>query len=102
MAEAAGDWFRDIIRAVFGSVDPADGRRHVAEVFGLVPKKNSKTTGGAGIMMTALLENERPRAEFLLVGPTQEIADLAFQQASGMIDADPRATCRSASRSRST
>jgi phage terminase large subunit-like protein len=89
MADAAGEWVRDIIRAVFGSIDPADGRRHVAEVFGLVPKKNAKTTNGAGIMMTALLDNERPRAEFLLVGPTQEIADLAFQQASGMIDADP-------------
>jgi phage terminase large subunit-like protein len=56
MATAAGDWVRDIIRAVFGSIDEADGRRHVAEVFGLVPKKNAKTTNGAGIMMTALLE----------------------------------------------
>jgi phage terminase large subunit-like protein len=33
--------------------------------------------------------NERPRAEFLFVGPTQDVADLAFQQASGMIEADP-------------
>ena len=59
------------------------------EVFGLVPKKNSKTTGGAGIMLTALLMNERPNAEFLLVGPTQEIAELAYYQAVGMIEADP-------------
>lgn len=89
MAEGAGDWFRDIIRAVFGSIDPASGWRQVPEVFCLVPKKNSKTTGGAGIMLTALLLNKRPRAEFLLVGPTQEVADTAFQQASGMIEADP-------------
>lgn len=88
MADAAGDWFRDIVRAVFGSLD-ADGERRVPELFGLVPKKNSKTTGGAGMMLTALLVNRRPRAEFLLVGPTQEIADVAFSQASGMIDADP-------------
>jgi phage terminase large subunit-like protein len=53
-----------------------------------VPKKNSKTTGGAGIMLTALLMNERPNAELLFVGPTQEIANLAFEQASGMIEAD--------------
>ncbi len=88
MADAAGDWFRDIVRAVFGSIDE-DSVRRVREVFALVPKKNSKTTGGGGIMVTALILNKRPRAEFLLVGPTQEIADLAFQQASGMIEGDP-------------
>ncbi len=88
MGEAAGDWFRDIVRTAFGSLDPATGRRRVAEVFALVPKKNSKTTGGAGIMITALLMNQRPNAELLFVGPTQEIANLAFDQASGMIEAD--------------
>ncbi|SDP92439.1 Phage terminase-like protein, large subunit, contains N-terminal HTH domain [Phyllobacterium sp. YR620] len=88
MADAAGDWQRDIVRNVFGSLD-LSGRRLVQELFALVPKKNSKTTGGAGIMMTALLMNRRPRAEFILVGPTQEVADLAFQQATGMIEADP-------------
>lgn len=89
LADAAGDWFRDIVRAAFGSIDETDGRRRVAEIFGLVPKKNSKTTNGAALAVTALLMNKRPRAELLLVAPTQEIADLAFQQASGMIEADP-------------
>ncbi|SNS53434.1 Phage terminase-like protein, large subunit, contains N-terminal HTH domain [Sphingomonas laterariae] len=88
LADAAGDWARDIVRAIFGSLDE-HGERQVREVFDLVPKKNAKTTNGAAIMMTALLMNERPRAEFVLIGPTQEIADIAFQQASGMIDADP-------------
>lgn len=88
MSEAAGEWQRDIVRAIFGSLDD-DGERQVREIFGLVPKKNAKTTGGAAIMMTALLMNERPRAEFVLVGPTQEVADTAFQQAAGMIEADP-------------
>lgn len=87
MATAAGEWQRDIVRAIFGSLE--GNKRMVPEVFSMVPKKNSKTTGGAAIMMTALLMNVRPRAEFVLVGPTQEVADLAFQQASGMIDADP-------------
>jgi phage terminase large subunit-like protein len=86
--EAAGEWGRDIARAIFGSLDES-GLRQVREVFDLVPKKNAKTTNGAAIMMTALLMNRRPRAEFVLVGPTQEIADTAFQQASGMIEADP-------------
>jgi phage terminase large subunit-like protein len=73
MKEAAGDWFRDIVGAVFGSVDE-DGVRWVREVFALVPKKNSKTTGGAGLALTGLIENKAPRQEFLFVGPTQEIA----------------------------
>lgn len=85
-ATAAGDWQRDIVRAIFGSL--IDGERMVPEVFLLVPKKNSKTTGGAGIALTGLLMNERPTAEFIYVGPTQEVADLAFQQTKGMIEAD--------------
>jgi phage terminase large subunit-like protein len=88
MADAAGQWFRDIVRAAFGSLDTATGVRQVSEIFTLVPKKNSKTTGGAAIAITALLTNTRPHAEMLLVGPTQDVADLAFQQASGMIAAD--------------
>lgn len=87
LAEASGEWSRDIVRAVFGSL--VDGRRMVPEVFAMVPKKNNKTTTGASVMVTALLMNMRPRAEFILVGPTQEVADLAFQQAVGEIDADP-------------
>lgn len=88
LATASGEWTRDIVRAIFGSLAP-DGRRMISEIGALVPKKNNKTTGGAAIMLTALLMNQRPRAEFILVGPTQEIADLAFSQAAGMIDADP-------------
>ena len=87
-ADAAGDWFREIVRAVFGSLDD-QGVRHVPEVFALLGKKNSKTTNGGGLMLTALLVNEVPRGEFLFIAPTQEIADGAFQQAAGMIDADP-------------
>lgn len=88
LAEAAGEWQRDIVRALFGTVDPETRARVLREIFALVPKKNAKTTGGAAIMVTALLMNQRPRAEFVLVGPTQEVADTAFQQAAGMIDAD--------------
>jgi len=86
LGEAAGDWQRDIVRAIFGSMQ--DGRRMVPEVFCMVPKKNSKTTGGAAIALTALLMNKRPRAQLIFVGPTQEVADLAFEQCAGMIEAD--------------
>ena len=86
MEHAAGEWQRDIVRAIFGSL--VDGVRKVPEVFCMVPKKNSKTTGGAALTLTGLLMNIRPRAEFIYIGPTQEVADLAFNQTVGMIDAD--------------
>ena len=89
LAEAGADWFRDIVRALFGSLMPLTNERMVREPFALVPKKNSKTTNGGALMMTALLMNERPRAEYLMIGPTKQIAELAFGQAVGMIQADP-------------
>lgn len=88
MADAAGEWFRDIVRAIFGSLDNA-GKRHVPEVFCEVPKKNSKTTYSAALMLTALLMNDRPNAEMIYAGPTQKISDRAFNQTKGMINADP-------------
>lgn len=86
LRDVGGPWYKEIVRALFGSV--VDGRRKVREIFTLVPKKNGKTTYSAGLMITALLMNEQPRAEFLMVGPTKEVAELAFNQAVGMIEAD--------------
>lgn len=89
MEEAGGDWFRDIVRAMFGCTDPVTHARMIRELFGLVPKKNSKTTDGALMMVTALLLNERPRAGFVMTAPVQDVAQLAFDAAAGAIDLDP-------------
>lgn len=89
LEDAAGEWQRDLVRAAFGSLDRKTGARMIRKILAMVPKKNSKTTMGAGVSLTALLMNERPNAELQMVGPTQEIASVAFDQAWGMIDADP-------------
>jgi len=89
LREAAGPWQLDIVRGLFGSLDPESGLRYIREVFALVPKKSSKTTAGAAIMLTAVLMNRRPRAEYIIVAPTQQVSDLAYSQAVGMIEADP-------------
>ena len=88
LRDAAGEWFRELVAAMFGSWDGTE--RHIREAFVLVPKKSSKTSYSAALMVTALIVNTRPRAEYLLVAPTQEIALLAFRQAVGMIEAAPR------------
>ena len=89
LAEAGGDWFRELVRALFGSYDEATKQRHIRELFLMVPKKSSKTTYAAALLLTAVLVSPRPRAEYLFIGPTVEISDLAFKQAAGMIEIDP-------------
>lgn len=93
LRDVAGDWAREFVAAIFGLVELSDDRtvivnRKARKFFQLVPKKNSKTTNGAAIMMTAMLRNRRPNAEFLLVGPTQATAERAYEQAEGMVKAD--------------
>lgn len=89
LKEAAADWLNELVASIYGSLDPVTGERMIREFFVLIPKKSGKTTSAAGIMLTALLLNERPRAELVLTGPTQEVSELAFSQAEGMILADP-------------
>ncbi|HEY8606622.1 MAG TPA: terminase large subunit [Noviherbaspirillum sp.] len=89
LAEAGGDWFRDVVRALFGSIDPVNRARAIRELFLLVPKKNSKTTNGALLMLTALLLNARPNASLIMTAPVQDVAQLAFDAAAGAIRLDP-------------
>ncbi len=88
LREAAGDWQRDIVAALFGSLMP-NGRRMVRKALCMVPKKNSKTTGAGAIGVTALLMDPEPRQPYYIYGPTQAIAQRGFDQAEGMILADP-------------
>lgn len=88
LADAGGQWFREVVRALFGSLDPYTRQRMIRELFLLVPKKNSKTTNGALLMLTALLLNLRPRATFIMTAPVQDVAELAFSAASGAIALD--------------
>lgn len=89
MGDVAGEWLFPIVEAIFGSYDPVSNRREINEFFWLIPKKNGKSSTSAAIMVEALILNRRPEAEFVLVAPTKEIADIAFKQAAGTIRADP-------------
>lgn len=89
MAEACGEWFFPIVEAMFGSYDPNANLRMVQEFFELIPKGNSKSSNGGAVMLTAVIVNRRPEAEFLFIAPTIEIAGIAFKQAKGTIKIDP-------------
>lgn len=75
----------DLVRAIFGAFDAETGQRIIREYFLLIPKKNGKTSISAAIIVTALILNERPNAEALLIAPTQKIAEMSFLQAAGII-----------------
>lgn len=89
LGEAAGPWFRDIVRAAFGSWDPVAKTRYIRDILTLAPKGQSKTSYSAGLMLAVMLMNKRPNAEALFVAPTQKIADTAYDQAAGMIELSP-------------
>lgn len=90
LAEACGDWFREILVAFLASEDPSTRQRLVWELLCMVPKKNSKTTYVAALGLTALFMEEAPNRQMLIVAPSQNISERCFDQAQGMIRLDSR------------
>jgi phage terminase large subunit-like protein len=88
LADACGPWFFPIVAALFGSYDPETHRRHIQEVFQLIPKGNGKSSNGGPVMLTATIMNQRPEAGFSFIAPTIEIAKIAFEQAANTIRTD--------------
>ena len=88
IGESCAPWVLDFAGAVFGSYDADSGRRLIREFFLMVPKKASKSTLAAAIMMTLLLRNWRQSAELIVIAPTVEVAQNAFSPARDMVKHD--------------
>jgi phage terminase large subunit-like protein len=86
--ESCAPWVFDLVASVFGAYDPDSGRRLITEWFICLPKKNSKSTLAAGIMMTAVILNWRQSGQFTILAPTVEVATNAFSPARDMVAKD--------------
>ncbi|WP_430228012.1 terminase large subunit [Paraburkholderia tropica] len=83
--EASAQWVFDLVASIFGAYDANSGRRLITEWFVCIPKKNSKSTLAAGIMMTAMILNWRMSAEYAILAPTIEVANNSFAPSRDMV-----------------
>lgn len=86
--EACAQWVFDLVASIFGAYDANSGRRLITEWFVCLPKKNSKSTIAAGVMMTALIMNWRMSAEYAILAPTIEVAGNSFAPSRDMVQKD--------------
>lgn len=88
IGQACVPWVFDFAKSVFGAYDVGSGRRLISEWMLCIPKKNSKSTIAAAVMLTALIRNWRLSAEFIILAPTVEVANNAFAPARDMVKHD--------------
>lgn len=86
--DASAPWVFDLVASIFGAYDADSGRRLISEWVICIPKKNSKSSLAAGIMMTALILGWRQSGIYTVLAPTVQVADNAFAPARDMVAKD--------------
>jgi phage terminase large subunit-like protein len=84
-------WQRDeVIRPLFGWKRKSDGLRRYRTCYVEIPRKNGKSTLGAGIALFLLFCDKEPGAEIYSAAGDREQAAIIFELAKEMVDASPK------------
>ena len=82
------DWQRDIVRTLFGTLNP-DGTRQYRTCYVTVGRKNGKTELGAAIGLYLLFADDEPGAQVYSAASDRQQAGLLYHAAEPMIRQAP-------------
>ena len=89
------DWQKeDILKPAFGIKKISDKLRRFRTVYVEIPRKNSKSTLGAGIALYLILADGEKGAEVYSAAGDREQARIIFDIASGMVASEPELSKR--------
>src|SRR5574343_115556 len=77
-------WQKDLIAKAFGTVHRGTKRRRYRRVFGFLPRKNGKSTLGAGVANKMLFSDGEPGAEIYSAASDRTQAAIVFNEAKSM------------------
>ena len=84
----------DILYPMFGIKRKSDGLRRFRTVYVEIPRKNAKSTLGAGIALYLLLSDGEPGAEIYSAAGDRDQARIIFDIARGMVEQSPELSKR--------
>lgn len=82
-------WQKFIIGCVFGWKREADNLRRFRIAFVMIPRKNGKSTLGAGVALLLLLADREPGAEVYSAATKRDQAKIVFDAAKKMVERSP-------------
>lgn len=80
------DWTRGTLRDIFGTLD-GDGLRRYRDVYLEVPKKNTKTTFCAGLVVFYIATSKTTGTEVYSAATAKDQAGIVFRAAAQMVNA---------------
>ena len=84
------DWqIAQVIEPAFNTLDPEDGSRQFRQVYLTVPRKNGKSTLGAGLALYLLYYDGEPGADIISAAADREQAAVVFNVAREMVEHSP-------------
>ncbi len=82
------DWQEDVVRKIYGTLNP-NGTRRYRTIFIAVPRKQGKTTFAAGLALYSLFCDSEKGAQVINAAADRDQAALCFDTAKQMVEFEP-------------